>query len=419
VAGDANAWADGARPASWLAPDEQILWTGRPVLQLRVTAFAIGGVLIWCAVMGLAIASQLGQGRLSGGSVWFLFVAAGVLGWRLSGGVATRWWTRRRIWYAITTTRAVAISGRRHEAEQASPGPPVVVRRQRDRRHGTAFFQAEGTTGPRSDSPVETVFAKELWIPTLRSITPRRGRATSLCFRDVDHVDGLITAAQHAGFIVATTPEPTLWRLASAQFGLQARGDHGAYGVTRAVLPKGHLRAWISTRLLRHEVRIWSPLPPRQAIARLHDQLSAPRTYPFGWARAGSPYTGWVTQWNVRASYASGSNNSWRWIFVGAVYADDSGTWLIGMVGPSSFVPAFSVLWCGVVGIVGVLGAVVTITDLVTRHSTEGLPILLIPLAMLVFFGVLTEFASRLAASGWDRLEQRLRALLESQEATG
>jgi len=222
-----------------------------------------------------------------------------------------------------------------------------------------------------------------------------------------------VTAAQHAGFVLTTTPEPPVGALVRSSLGLSPVSPRDALASPRGV------RGWVRTRLLRHELRIDSPLSPADAAARLGRALT-PRRRASPFSMGGPPggaeaaYSGSVAQWRVSASYLGGYNNSWRWSFDGAIYTSPGGSTLAGTVGPVAFIPVFSAVWAGFVSLFLVGGLVGEVSALVQHKGFAALAVLVIPAVMMCGFVAMTEFGARAAASGWSRMEQRLRAVLEA-----
>jgi hypothetical protein len=311
--------------------------------------------------------------------------------------------------YAVTTSRAVAVVNAA-VAESALFASPVVVRRQRDGQHATAIFAL--ATADDAFAQGGVLFAAELGGAVTNRFRGRLGEPAALAFRDFEHVDGFMAAARHAGFTLTATPEPPLRVLAAAQLGLSSVRLR-----TPMARPSG-IRSWVQSRLLRHQLRLDSALAPTEAVDRLARALTPRATGPqfaFGRARAPvSPYTGTITRWSVRAAYIGAMSNSWAWTFEGGVYADEHGCALLGTVGPPGFTPVFSALWAGFVSLF-LAGAVITgAVQLAEGHAPVGFAVALIPSVMLgILFGV-TEFASRAATGDWERMEARLRSVLEA-----
>ncbi len=394
---------DAARAAGWLAPDEQILWRGRPEHRVRLDSRGVAAGLLSVAFLAYGavflVASRddpLVFRALLGGivAVWV---------WQLVVAPTRRRYRSRRMLFAVTTTRAVVVTDGR-TVESATLASAVVVRRQRDAHHGSAMFALPTEVGRVTRG--EEIFAPELWAVGSTRLRASRGEPAVLAFSDFDHVDGFVTAARHAGFVVTITPEPSLRSLAAAHLGMSTART----GAT-AARPRG-IRGWVATRMLRHPLRVESPLPPAEAIARLTGALT-PRTRAstLGFGARGAPgsrFTGSVMNWSVRAAYQGGMQNSWTWTFEGGIYTEEPGSVLLGTVGPQAMIPVIGVAVVGFVSLFA-LGAIAAgVTQLATGHPPVGLAFALIPLCMLGIFVGITEIGSRLAAGDWARMEERL-----------
>ncbi len=112
-------------------------------------------------------------------------------------------------------------------------------------------------------------------------------------------------------------------------------------------------------------------------------------------------------------------SNSWRKTFEGGIAANGPGCWLTGTVGPASSVAVFCSIWFGGVSLFFIGGLGGFISDAVTGHGYALLPFVLIPMAMLGFFFVLIEVATRSAASEWRSMDGWLRSLLEVPDSPG
>ena len=152
----------------------------------------------------------------------------------------------------------------------------------------------------------------------------------------------------------------------------------------------------------------------KRGCARLSTNLAPDRTFSLGFRGQDASYRGTVTGWSVRMSAVSGlQRNSWRSVFEGGIYSEERGTWLIGTTGPVTFVPVFSAIWFGFVSLFFVGGLVGLVVDASTGHATVAPQFVLIPLAMMAFFVVLTEFASSSAHREWVGMDLWVRKLLE------
>jgi hypothetical protein len=165
--------------------------------------------------------------------------------------------------------------------------------------------------------------------------------------------------------------------------------------------------------MLTHPYSLWTPLAPQEALERLGNGITPTRVWRLGFIDPQTPYTGAVIGSAVRLAYDDGRRNSWRWTFQGDVVSTETGTWLVGTVGPHAFVPAFSAVWVGGVSLFLLFGTIGFVSDLVTNHGFGWWPLVLVPIGMLKFFVILTQFASRAAGREWRLMDDWLRDLLE------
>jgi hypothetical protein len=416
-----QSWDAAAGVSNWLAPDEQVLWRGAPDLRPRltiVTASAVAATVLLLTYLGAFVGGAVATDAPLPVKI-FLGVIAVVWVWQLLVAPLRRRIRRRGTLYAVTTTRAVSIR-RQQLVTTSTTTAPVVIRRQRDRRHGTVLF-----TRPEDVTldPTRTAYDVELPSASRSRWTPRRGASTELAFHDVDHVDGFATAAQHVGYSVTTTSELGLRvRIAAMHgFGIAPARDtaaataSGANGARRAA-GQGWIRIWVSTRMLRHEVRIGSPLPPNRAVDRLGNAIvAATSMQKMGFRRSNSPYTGTVSPRYVEASYFAG-NNSWRWIFRGAVYADGERSTLVGKVGPEPLLPVIMGIFFAGAALSFAGGLAFTVSQLVGGHSPAALPAVGIPPVVVAVLVLMNELGYRSARAGWLLLEARLRVALDASD---
>lgn len=172
---------------------------------------------------------------------------------------------------------------------------------------------------------------------------------------------------------------------------------------------------WIRSRFLRHPYALWTALDPAVLADRLDGNLEPVRWWPLGPIGVGTThYLGQVEGRYVRF-FARGpfGANSWRWRFEGVLQPASSGSWITGQVGPSGFVPAFSAIWLGFVGLLAVFGWLAVIESGVDgQHVSAALPFGLIPTGMWFFFFGLAEVAFRIARWEWSAMDRWLRESL-------
>jgi len=410
---------DGGRGTTpWLQPGERVLWRGRPdagrvfapqdAVLIPVTACYLGFLVAFGSSIG-------GIRTIPGAIVVSLFMVLAL--YLLVGRFVVTVWTRRRTRYAVTDHRAVmTVRGRpRGEVPLTSP---MVVRRSRDRRRGTAVwdltFPSTSAPGPppaAGRSVVADLFRGTGW--PLVGLVVR----DELAFVDVVGIDGALAAVRAAGYaapveatarpgLTGLLPRtPTSWTAArTTPAGRKGRVPRGV----------GAVRHWVRTRLLRERYEVWSPLPPSEVTGRLARDLipGGPYTLRPPFRRGG--FQGTATERYVRMlNRRTMGNNSWQFVFEGVVAADPPGTVLTGDVGPSGFTRVFSGIWCTIVVVVFVVGVVGTITEFATGKTVTLVPAIFVPLGMLTFFVALTEVGARSARRDWDELDRWLRWLLE------
>ena len=266
--------ASGGPDATWLKDDEQVLWRGKTARQLRLSVRGALGLVLSALVLAyVAIFLVVSRHGPTFFVAWVgLIVAAAI--WQFAGQPVLSWWRRRGSTYVITTRRAVVVQHGQVVSE-ATTSSLVVVRRFPDRRYGNAFFVDPGAAGrsSRADELANELFGPELPRSFFRS---RVSPSVACAFLDVEHLDGLITAARYAGYDLAESPEPTLGVVLGAAIG-RPRGGWAAAD------PSSHgVRGWIVSRLLRRVTRLDSPLTPSVAAERLAADLTRPKTLSFG-----------------------------------------------------------------------------------------------------------------------------------------
>ena len=387
-------WDSVAVSSMWIQPGERILWRGRPdarVLFAPQDKVLMPISVVWTGGVVVILLTSIANGSQHGSQLYFSllgvpFLAFGI--YAIVGRFPVKVWKRRHARYAITDQRAVEITRHGRSVKSAPLGTSMEVRRRGDGRHGSAVW----VLGPsKADSR-----RRPLGSFNFGSVNPEKLRGTywpgagdslakAVAFMDVDGIDGLVTAARHAGFPVVDQPAkgPTV----------------GRYRTTRSPIAVKGARQWVRSRLLRQPYALWSPLPPDEALRRLSQNLTPPTRGGFS-RPAGSTCEGTVVGSAVRMSGGgSTTRNSWRRSFDGRIVVNGPGCWLTGTVGPNSSVAVFSAIWLGGVSLFFIGGSIGYITDAATGHGYASLPFVLIPMAMIVFFFVLTEGATRAAVS--------------------
>ena len=409
---------DGGRGTTpWLQPGERVLWRGRPDagrVFAPADALLVPVTVVWTGFFVAFGVGTDGFGTVPGTVFTSVFLLVGL--YLLVGRFVVKMWSRNRTDYVVTDRRAVVTDRGRPRKEVALTRPPVV-RRSRDRRRGTVIW-AIPPPGVADYGPPPTTH-QPMMADVLRGTgwpLADRYLAGELAFVDVVGIDGVASALRAAG---CASPVETPGRR-SGLAGLRPQplppARRGTAGPTtgRSGGPLRPLRHWVRTRLLREPYALWSPLPPWEVTRRLAGNLAPERQFSLGFSGRAPGFRGSATERSVRMSNRGAmGNNSWRFVFDGAAVPGPPGTWLTGTVGPVSFAPVFSAVWCTGVGLFLVAGLVGTVSDLVSGKGFGLLPLLLVPLVMLTFFVVITEVGARYAMAEWNGMDRWLRWLLE------
>jgi hypothetical protein len=166
----------------------------------------------------------------------------------------------------------------------------------------------------------------------------------------------------------------------------------------------------------RRPFALRSPLPPATVIDRLNQNLTKETNFSKGYIGKVGPFSDGSQSWPVRLSFRGLTYSSWRFIFKGSVGADDAGTLLTGTLGPIEFVFFFSLVWLGGVTAFFLGGCIGIVSEIANGHGVAYLPLMLIPLAMIALFFVLTGLATTKARSDWRRMEKWLTELLDLRD---
>lgn len=423
---DDRRWDAEAGTARWIRPDEVVVWRGGPdpsAVFAPQDAFLVPVSVIWTALAALILGTQAGSdvGPLAGAAL-VVVLALGL--YLVVGRFVVKRWTRRRTWYALTTARAVEVTGSGRAVREAPLSVPMELRRRPDGRRATAVWPLArpalerplfgALAGPGTMSP--EWFRGTGWPGTRRWTRPE------VAFCDVTDVDGLARAAGQVGvaFAVVTGPgwPPSARGRPPAEPPAPLRSDGGAQpsGGRRpvpAAPPPSGPAPWVRARLLRRPYRLWSPLEADEVVRRLGAALAPVPPTSVGLRRPAAPYQGSAAGGVVHLVCAADARNAWRYEFDGDVVVEGPGSWLAGRLGPPGLVPVLSALWVGAVALLLLVAAVGLVVDLATSHGWSVAPFVLIPAGMLAFFVVLVEVASRSAAADWRRMEDWLCRLLD------
>lgn len=158
-----------------------------------------------------------------------------------------------------------------------------------------------------------------------------------------------------------------------------------------------------------------SPLPAQEVAARLSQQLRPRGIFSEGFVGNVVENPGVVPPtWSVEFSNIGIVRNSWRYVFKGIIGSGVQGSWITGDVGPNEMVFGFAIFWLSFVSLFFVGGLIGLFTDVVTGHGISYLPLVLVPLAMIIFFFALCEIGSRWARANWEAMELWITELVES-----
>jgi hypothetical protein len=129
---------------SRLRPGEQLLWLGQPDPKVWFTTadlYLIPVSILWC---GFAIVWEVGASREGGvPNIWGIpFIAAGL--YLVFGRFFYKRYQKKRTAYAITTQRALVVTGKRALLDSPWGLQPISVRRSRDGRHATVILDSTG-----------------------------------------------------------------------------------------------------------------------------------------------------------------------------------------------------------------------------------------------------------------------------------
>lgn len=180
--------------------------------------------------------------------------------------------------------------------------------------------------------------------------------------------------------------------------------------------------SWTATRagqrflLERRPCEIWSPKSPAQVSAVLSAELGTEQISPLeNIVRDG--------EWGNRerslviASRDAG-HSPWRFVFKGSMRAGADGTWLTGVVGPSSAVLLFVLGWMSVVSLFLLSGIVTVVVNLISGQRTLVVAWLLVPAAVLIATYVIHQAAVASAEVRWRATDQWLRELVDAPGST-
>ena len=137
---------DDFAPLQFLRPGEQLLWQGKPDPAVWFTPadlYVMPISVLWC---GFAIIWDVGVSREGGplARIWGIpFVAVGL--YFVFGRFLRKRYQKRRTVYAITTQRALVVTGGRELADAPWGQRAVSVRRSRDARHASVILDGGGT----------------------------------------------------------------------------------------------------------------------------------------------------------------------------------------------------------------------------------------------------------------------------------
>jgi hypothetical protein len=196
-----------AQLESWLRPDEQLLWCGRPdpsVLFTAADSFVIPFTILWLA-FALFWEHGVSQGGDAFARVWGIpFIVIGL--YMVAGRFIYKRIRKKRTAYGLTRDRAiVAVGGTLSDVPIAAA--PLTISRSRDRRHVSVSFGASGnlSAGDGRRRPTmrraysgSAYYAGSSYYANTGLELMARGIALPVAFYDVGQPDELLAAIEQA-----------------------------------------------------------------------------------------------------------------------------------------------------------------------------------------------------------------------------
>ena len=152
-----------------------------------------------------------------------------------------------------------------------------------------------------------------------------------------------------------------------------------------------------------HELRIASPHPVADAVARLAAACASP-----GLIRGSQAMVGHVLPGSVRLRRVTGQRNSFRPVFNGDFREEGGEVVLVGEFGMAASVQLFLMVWCG--GLVASLGR--CLFGAVVQGQSSALPVIAMGALMLVALVTLVHSAKKSSAGDVAWLAGRMREAL-------
>jgi hypothetical protein len=140
---------DDFAPLQFLRPGEQLLWHGKPDPAVWFTPadlYVIPVSVLWCSFMIFCEVDVIREGGPVASSWGIPFVAAGL--YFVFGRFLCKRYQKRRTVYAITTQRALVLTGGRELVDSPWGQWPVSVRYSRDARHASVILDSGDTRAP-------------------------------------------------------------------------------------------------------------------------------------------------------------------------------------------------------------------------------------------------------------------------------
>ena len=215
---------DDFAPLQFLRPGEQLLWHGKPDPAVWFTPadlYVIPVSVLWCGFAIFWEAGVSGEGGPVAGIWGIPFVAAGL--YFVFGRFFGKRYPKRRTVYAITTQRALVVTGGRELVDAPWGQRPVLVRRSRDARHASVILDSGGTRAPgrrNTGTPENTGLSVLLDSGGTRAPGRRNMGMPGNTGLDI----GPWRAGAQVAFYDVADPEPMLAALDQAR-GSRARSD--------------------------------------------------------------------------------------------------------------------------------------------------------------------------------------------------
>ena len=389
--------SDDGDESSWLLPSEVLKWSGRPG---RSPFFSKEDWRVVAPLLFLLLASLLAGNPIFPGVVKIAFSPFLLV--LVFGRLASRRFLLRRTRYAITNFRCVELRNGEPLVKVPLGLEFTLDRSVKYNRTTIRFVSKSGSSRSLKDLLFSTsillnVGAKRQCIfYNLAEDSAEEAVA-------VLSVDSASAPAHPSDEAVSATPRGVAQPISSLRF----RKDHEKFVLW-----------WIRTRLLKQPYILRTSFSDSEVNTVLRNIVSPWRLAAVFGGGQGALIGRVQPSGATFRARSSGQNNSWRWIFEGHVQQIESGSVLVGSVGPNRFTPVFSAIWTAPFFIFGAIIIGTFLSRLVQFQLSKlflGAQFALIPLGSLSFYFALTEFASRSAAKEWGEIDVLLRTVLHAE----